>query len=90
MNVITLQEEAFNELVQKIIAEVRQQLSAPPRDKWVDGREAMLLLHIKSKTTLQKLRDEGRIKFTQPDHKVILYDRDSIDAYLEKHAKNTF
>lgn len=90
MNVITLEEEAFNELVRKIIAEVRQQLGTKPRDKWLDGRQAMEALHIKSKTTLQKLRDEGRIRFTQPDPKTILYDLDSIEAYLEKHAKNIF
>lgn len=50
----------------------------------------MRLLNIKSKTTLQKLRDEGRIRYTQPEKKIILYDRDSIDAYLENNSKDTF
>ncbi|MEP7218857.1 MAG: helix-turn-helix domain-containing protein [Bacteroidota bacterium] len=50
----------------------------------------MRLLNIKSRTTLQKLRDEGKIRFSQPQKKIILYDRDSIEAYLQKHAHNTF
>ncbi|RYZ84994.1 MAG: DNA-binding protein, partial [Proteobacteria bacterium] len=48
------------------------------------------LLKIKSKTTLQKLRDEGKIRFSQPQKKLILYDRDSINTYLEQNAKKTF
>ncbi len=90
MNVITLEEEAFYELYHKLVAEIRQQLGAKPRDKWIDGSEAMAMLRIKSRTTLQKLRDEGKIRYSQPEPKIILYDRDSIDAYLEKHAKDTF
>jgi hypothetical protein len=46
-------------------------------DKWISPEKAMEKLRIKSKTTLQKLRDEGRIRFTQPDKKIILYDSDS-------------
>jgi len=90
MNVITLEEEAFYELYYKLVAEIKQQLGAKPRNKWIDGNEAMAMLHIKSRTTLQKLRDEGKIRYSQPEPKIILYDADSIDAYLEKHAKETF
>jgi len=50
----------------------------------------MQLLRITSRTTLQKLRDEGSIRFSQPTRKLILYDRDSILQYLENHAKDTF
>jgi len=50
----------------------------------------MEILGIKSKGTLQKLRDEGKIRFSQPEKKIILYDRESIDQYLEKHVKNIF
>lgn len=57
---------------------------------WVDDEEAMRLLNIKSKTTLQKLRDEGKIRYSQPQKKIILYDRRSIEAYLERHAKEAF
>ena len=90
MNVIALEEGAFYELYAKLVAEIKQQLGAKPRDKWIDGEEAMQMLRIKSKTTLQKLRDEGKIRFSQPEPKTILYDSDSIDEYFERHAKNTF
>jgi hypothetical protein len=56
----------------------------------VNDAEAMKRLHIKSKTTLQKLRDKGKIRFSQHLRKNILYDLDSIYEYLEKHAKDTF
>lgn len=51
---------------------------------------AMDILNIKSKTTLQKLRDEGSITFTQPQKKIILYDYDSIMKYLDNHTKPSF
>ena len=59
-------------------------------DKWIDDEEAMRLLHITSRTTLQKFRDDGSIRFTQPTRKLILYDRESILQYLERHAKDPF
>ncbi|MEZ2413922.1 helix-turn-helix domain-containing protein [Muriicola sp. E247] len=56
----------------------------------MDCEEAMHILRIKSTTTLQKLRDEGKIRFSQPQKKIILYDRDSLNVYLENHARETF
>jgi hypothetical protein len=50
----------------------------------------MEILNIKSKTTLQKLRDEGSITFTQPQKKIILYDHDSLLEYLKSHSKTSF
>ena len=89
MQVVCLQEEAFYALFEKVIKhiEAKRKDTLP---KWVDGEEAMLLLNIKSTTTLQKLRDEGKIRFSQPQRKIILYDRDSIAEYIEKHARETF
>jgi len=59
-------------------------------DKWISPEEAMTKLRIKSKTTLQKLRDEGKIRFSQPEKKIILYDSESIKEYLEKHSNDTY
>ena len=89
MQVICLEEAAFYELVEQVVSRLKD-ASSPTKGKWIDDEEAMRLLNIKSKTTLQKLRDEGKIRFSQPQKKIILYDRDSIDAYLTKHARNTF
>ncbi len=89
MEVICLQDEAFYSLIEKVVARIKEQHTIK-EDKWIDGNEAMQKLRVKSKTTLQKLRDEGQIRFSQPDRKTILYDLNSIYLYLEKHAQETF
>ncbi|PIB31428.1 helix-turn-helix domain-containing protein [Maribacter sp. 4G9] len=89
MQVVCLQEEAFYALFDKVVEHVEKKRKDKPT-KWIDGEEAMFHLKIKSTTTLQKLRDEGRIRFSQPQKKIILYDRDSINEYIEKHARETF
>jgi Helix-turn-helix domain len=89
MQVICLEEEAFYALVETVVSRLKEQ-SGVTHDRWISDDEAMRLLNIKSKTTLQKLRDEGKIRFTQPQKKIILYDRDSINQYLEQHARETF
>ncbi|MVM33435.1 helix-turn-helix domain-containing protein [Spirosoma sp. HMF4905] len=89
MEVICLQDEAFYILIEQVVARLIEK-AGQEKEKWVSDEQAMLLLNIKSKTTLQKLRDEGKIRFTQPQKKIILYDRASVEAYLEQNAKNTF
>jgi hypothetical protein len=89
MKVICLEDVALYALVDQVVARLNEKNNVV-QDKWIDDQEAMRLLGIKSKTTLQKLRDEGRIRFSQPQKKIILYDRDSIQSYLEKNARNTF
>jgi hypothetical protein len=89
MEVICLETEAFYSLINEVVERVREKKKIT-LDKWIDSDEAMRLLKIKSKTTLQQLRDEGKIRYTQPQKKIILYDRDSINSYLDKHAQNTF
>ncbi len=89
MQVICLEEKAFYDLVEQVVERLKEKNNAI-QDKWVSNEEAMRLLGIKSKTTLQKLRDEGKIRFSQPEKKIILYDRDSINSYLEKYSKDTF
>jgi hypothetical protein len=88
MEVICLQTEAFYALIDEVVKRLNENKAAPA--KWVDTEEAMKLLNIKAKSTLQILRDEGKIRYTHPQKKIILYDRDSINEYLEKHARETF
>ncbi len=89
MNIICLHDEAFYALIEEVVKRVKTSINKA-EDKWISTEEAMKKLRIHSKTTLQKLRDEGKIRFTQPEKKLILYDSDSIDEYLSKHSKNTF
>tara|TARA_R110000868_G_scaffold67966_2_gene201200 strand:+ start:2484 stop:2753 length:270 start_codon:yes stop_codon:yes gene_type:complete len=89
VQVVCLQEEAFYSLFDKVLEHIEAKVKDKPA-KWIDGEEAMSILKIKSTTTLQKLRDEGKIRFSQPQKKIILYDRDSINEYIENYARETF
>jgi hypothetical protein len=88
MQVITLGEESFFALIDRVTAHLNEK--SEQNWKWINEAEAMRLLDIKSKTTLQNLRDLDLIRYTQPSKKVILYDRDSINTYFEIHANKKF
>lgn len=89
MEVICLEDGAFYSLIDKVIERIKEK-QGKTYDKWVSGEEAMSMLRITSKTTLQKFRDEGKIRFSQPEKRIILYDVDSIYEFLNKHANETF
>lgn len=89
MEVICLQDQAFYDLIEQVVHRIKEKHNIK-HDKWISAEEAMAKLRITSKTTLQKFRDEGKVKFSQPEKKIILYDSESIDQFLEKHAKHTF
>ncbi|MEM6719229.1 MAG: helix-turn-helix domain-containing protein [Bacteroidota bacterium] len=89
MEVICLHDEAFYELVEQVVERMKEK-NKLPQEKWISQERAMELLNVKSRTTIQKLRDTGAISYSQPQKKMILYDYDSIMAYLESHRKSTF
>ncbi len=89
MEVICLQDQAFYSLIEKVVEWVKEK-NGLKEDKWISSEEAMMKLRISSKTTLQKLRDEGKIRFSQPEKKLILYDTNSLYQYLEKNVKEPF
>jgi Helix-turn-helix domain len=89
MEVICLQDVAFYSLLEQVFERL-QSKHDEKKERWINDEQAMALLNIKSKTTLQRLRDEGKIRFSHPQRKLILYDRESIEDYLEKNAVNTF
>lgn len=89
MEVICLQDEAFYQLIEEVVDRLKEKKNIT-QDKWISPERAMEMLNVKSKTTLQKLRDEGIITFTQPQKKIILYDYDSIMKYLNNHTKPSF
>ncbi|MDW3195859.1 MAG: helix-turn-helix domain-containing protein [Cytophagales bacterium] len=89
MEVICLEEDAFFALVERVVDRLEEKRTFAP-DTWIDGTEAMRMLGIKALSTLQGLRDEGKIRFTKPSKKIILYDRNSINEYLDQYAKDTF
>lgn len=88
LSIICIETEAFYRLVQEVVDHLELNTKEP--DQWIDDTQAMCLLKIKSKTTLQKYRDQGYIRFSQLGKKMILYDRNSILAFIDQNAKNTF
>lgn len=89
MEVIMFEKESFYKLIREIVERIKAEHNIT-EDRWIPASEVMKLLNIKSPTTLQKLRDSGAIRFSQPEKKIILYDRQSILKYLERNAKQTF
>ena len=90
MDVICLETEAFYALVEEVVARIREK-DEIEEDKWIVGDQVMEMLGIKSRATLQKLRDQGKIRFSQPPQKrIILYDRESVMKYIETHVNETF
>lgn len=88
MEVICLETKAFYALVEEVVERLMDQKQENP--KWISGEEAMELLKISSKTTLQRLRNEGLVRYTQPMKKLVLYDRESLMSYLESNAREIF
>ncbi len=88
MNVICMNDEAFYALIETVLSRLSK--NNEEKSKWVSAQDAMKILNIKSKSTLQKLRDGGKIEYTQPNKKLIQYDVNSLFEYLEKYKMARF
>lgn len=96
MEVILIESKAFEKLKELIEARVEsgvqraiENLNKKESNKWLTYSEAKKILPYSSKTKWQELRDNGRIVFSQFGRK-ILYDRDSLMAYLKKNEVGLF
>ena len=90
MEVITIQSEAFQELVRKM-DEIQTKLTAKekePKEIWLDNQEFIQLLKI-SKRTAQHYRDTGMISFSQVGSK-IYYRMNDVEELLKKHYNKAF
>ncbi|MEM7368719.1 MAG: DNA-binding protein [Bacteroidota bacterium] len=88
MEVVCLESKAFYQLIDEVVERLMEKHQEKPR--WISVEDTMCMLNITSKTTLQKLKNEGKIRFSQPMRKLTLFDRQSILDFLEKHAQETF
>lgn len=89
--IICLESPAFEALIQRVVSIIEDSKQLPNEEKtWITPEEAKKKLNISSDTTLMHLRNQGKIRYTQPMRKLILYDRLSIEEYLEENARNTF
>lgn len=85
MDVIVIESEAFYKLIEEVVERVNK----PEKERWIFEDEAMEILGIK-KTTLYELRSQGKIRYSQPRKKILLYCRESIIEFIEANAKETF
>ncbi len=90
MDVITIQSQAFQEIIKRI-DDINARLSAKekePKEIWLDNQELMQLLKI-SKRTAQHYRDSGLISFSQVGNK-IYYKLADIEELLKTHYNKSF
>ncbi len=92
MEVIVLNSEAFEQLkrefktyVAQAVADVLAAKKLHDQSDWITIEEAKALLNFKSKTSWQKLRNSGTIKFSQYGRK-IMYSKSSIQEYINKNT----
>lgn len=88
--IISIRSDAFYELIDCVIEHISTIYNLDKANRWVSAEECMRLLNIRSRTTLLEMRAQGKIAFSQVSHKNILYDRQSILAYIQSNKKETF
>lgn len=89
MDVITLESQAFNQIMSRIdnienkVAEIVNKYNYPLDERWLDNEQVCALLNI-SKRLLQRYRDEKVLPFSQINHK-IYYKVSDIQKHLKKN-----
>jgi hypothetical protein len=96
MQIIVIESEAFDALKKEIkayvkagVADALNEKRAAETSDWIPELEAKKLLPFRSKTSWQKIRDEGIIEFSQFGRK-ILYSKKSILNYLNENKAAKF
>lgn len=78
-----IEKQAFYELLNQVLARLNAENE---EETWIPEDEAMQLLNIRSKTTMQRIRNEDLVRFTQPTQRIILYDKQSLLDYLDNRS----
>jgi hypothetical protein len=90
MNVICIGEQAFLTLIWEVIKYVKSEIKPVTADKWLGKKRSDAAAENKIAHHVTEIKGWGKIRFSQPEKKHIVYDRDSIIEYLEAHAKDPF
>jgi hypothetical protein len=86
LQVICLESDAFQALVKEAAGLLKEEVLGG-LDPWLDEKEAMELMKIKSRTTLKKYREEGKIDYRRLSAKQIIYRRTSVLEFIENSPK---
>ncbi|MEQ8474779.1 MAG: hypothetical protein RIB54_00985 [Fulvivirga sp.] len=89
MSKICFNEEMVIDIHQRMIEFTCPSYAKQP-DPYMSKDEVMEFLKIKSATTLQNIRDTGKIEFTVLTSKNILYSRASVLDYLKSKTQKAF
>ena len=91
MEVITIEKEAFKQIMDKLQSledryiKMKIDAQTPLSERWLDNQDILLLLKI-SKRTLQSYRDEREIPYTQIGAK-IYYKASDVEKFLKKNYR---
>ena len=91
MNVVTIEDQAYNKIINKIdaleksFADIVKKAKNPLKHKWLDNQDVMELLKCSPKH-LQNLRTGKILPFCKIGQKIYFKAAD-VDKYLETHYK---
>ncbi len=85
MNIISIEEQSFYQLLDQLYERFEEKYGKQ-ESEWVDEKEAMQILNIRSKSTLSSYRNQDRIRFSQQSRKLILYHKPSLISFIESYA----
>ena len=81
-------EETFFRLADEIVERLEAKRTIIP--EWISEADALKLLHLRSKTSLWKLRTNGAIEYSAISSKHFLYSRSSIENFINAKRQKTF
>lgn len=87
MDVIVFEQESFYKLIDELTIRIIKNVERNYNEEiWIDEKQAKTLLGISGRSTLQKLRDNLKIEFSQFG-RIIRYHRPSILNFLERNSR---
>ena len=88
--IIVADVDSIDAILEKRLKEIIPKCIQVQLPDWLNEQQTLKYLHI-GRTTLYKLRVEMKVRiFQDPDHRGhILYDKSSLDKYLNAHAIDT-
>ena len=85
---IIIQDEDY--LIDKIVKRLLEELHLPTKKEWVTENVAMAILGVKSKSYMWSLRTKGKLTYSKPSRKILLYSVKSINELIESNIKKIF
>lgn len=85
MQVITLQDKAFEQLIDAVIEQVKNRLEVPD-EIWVDKNRAKEILGIRSDQTLLTYRERGEITYSLLTARNVMYHKESLYDFIRRRS----